>query len=55
MGTDLRIGVYICHCGHNIKDTIDLEKVKKTVSKLNDVKIVETVDYLCSTPGQILI
>ena len=44
MSADSQIGVYICHCGHNIKDTIDLEKVKKVVSRLDDVKIVETIE-----------
>jgi len=47
-----RIGVYICHCGGNISDTVLVEKVKDAMSKLENVKIVETVDYLCSTQGQ---
>ena len=55
METAIRIGVYICHCGGNISDTVDVEKVKEAVSKLDNVKIVETVDYLCSTQGQSLI
>lgn len=49
------IGVFICHCGRNIKDTVDVGKVKETVARLRDVKIAETYDYLCSTPGQNLI
>jgi len=53
--TAIRIGVYICHCGGNISDTVDVEKVKEAISKLDNVKIVETVDYLCSTQGQSLI
>ncbi len=48
----MRIGVYICHCGGNISDTVNVEKVKETISRLKGVKIVETVDYLCSTQGQ---
>ena len=55
METAIRIGVYICHCGGNISDTVDVEKVKEAISKLDNVKIVETVDYLCSTQGQSLI
>ena len=47
-----RIGVYICHCGGNISDTVNVEKVKEVLSELEGVKIVETVDYLCSTQGQ---
>jgi heterodisulfide reductase subunit A len=53
--TALRIGVYICHCGGNISNTVDMEKVKEAVSKLEDVRVVETVDYLCSTQGQNII
>lgn len=49
------IGVYICHCGRNIKDTVDVEKVKEAVADLRDVKVVESYDYLCSTPGQNII
>ncbi len=52
METTPRIGVYICHCGGNISDTVLVEKVKEAVAKFEDVKIVETVDYLCSTQGQ---
>lgn len=46
------IGVYICHCGRNIKGTVNIEKVKDSVSHFRDIKIVESYDYLCSTPGQ---
>ena len=49
------IGVYICHCGRNIKGTIDVERVRETVSRFRDVKIAESYDYLCSTPGQEII
>ncbi|MEM4521012.1 MAG: 4Fe-4S binding protein [Candidatus Bathyarchaeia archaeon] len=49
------IGVYICHCGRNIKGTVDVERVKGSISRLRDVKIVESYDYLCSTPGQNLV
>lgn len=52
MEAALRIGVYICHCGGNISNTVDMEKVKEAASKLEDVRVVETVDYLCSTQGQ---
>jgi heterodisulfide reductase subunit A len=48
----VRIGVYICHCGGNISDTVDVEKVKEAISKVEGVGTVETVDYLCSTQGQ---
>jgi len=49
---DLRIGVFICHCGGNISDIVDVEKVKEAVARFKNVRIVETIEYLCSTSGQ---
>jgi len=50
-----RVGVYICHCGGNISDTVDVAKVKEAASKFPGVKIAETYEYVCSDPGQELI
>jgi len=49
------IGVYICHCGGNISDTVDVAKVKEAITKSHGVKICETYDYMCSKPGQDMI
>ena len=37
-----KIGVYICHCGGNISDTVDVEKVKESIASLDEVEIAET-------------
>jgi heterodisulfide reductase subunit A2 len=50
-----RIGYYICHCGHNIADTIDVKSVSEYVSKLPGVVIARDYKYMCSDPGQELI
>jgi len=50
-----RIGVYICHCGGNISDTVDVEKVKEAVALFDGVKVAETNEYVCSNPGQDMI
>jgi len=50
-----RVGVYICHCGGNISDTIDVEKVKEAATKLKGVNVAETYEYVCSDPGQEMI
>lgn len=50
-----KIGVYICHCGGNISDTVDVAKVKEACSKFKGVKVAETYEYVCSDPGQGLI
>jgi len=50
-----RVGVYICHCGGNISDTVDVEKVKEAAARFKGVKIAETYEYVCSDPGQEMI
>jgi len=47
-----RIGVFICHCGGNISDIIDVEKVKEEISKIDEVIVCKTHEYVCSDPGQ---
>ena len=46
-----RIGVYVCHCGHNIADTVDVKKVVEEIKNLDNV--VEAKDYMfmCSKQG----
>jgi heterodisulfide reductase subunit A len=46
------VGVFICHCGGNISDTVNVSQVKDTISSLNQVKVAETFEYVCSNPGQ---
>jgi len=50
-----RIGVYICHCGGNISDTVDVEKVREAAAKFKGVKVAQTYEYVCSDPGQEMI
>ncbi|KAF0121463.1 MAG: heterodisulfide reductase subunit A [bacterium] len=52
---ELRIGVYVCHCGLNIAGTIDCEAVARFAEGLADVVISRDNQYLCSEPGQQLI
>ena len=51
----LRIGVYVCHCGGNISDIVDVEKVVKAVSKLPHVAVAKRNLFMCSDPGQNMI
>jgi heterodisulfide reductase subunit A len=48
----MRIGVYVCHCGSNIAQTVNCAKVSATASKLEDVVISKDIAYACSEPGQ---
>ncbi|HNQ89728.1 MAG TPA: CoB--CoM heterodisulfide reductase iron-sulfur subunit A family protein [Verrucomicrobiota bacterium] len=52
---EIRIGFYVCHCGHNIGKTVNCPEVAKFVATLPHV--VHSVDYkyMCSDPGQELI
>ncbi len=47
-----KIGVYICECGPNIADNINIDKVVETISSLPSVKIVERHKLLCSEDGK---
>ncbi|MFX0197448.1 MAG: hydrogenase iron-sulfur subunit [Candidatus Hodarchaeota archaeon] len=46
------IGVYICHCGGNISNTVDVEKLKDVVAQFEGVKIAVTDEHVCSSVGQ---
>ncbi|HAK87759.1 MAG TPA: (4Fe-4S)-binding protein [Nitrospiraceae bacterium] len=45
----MKIGVYFCNCGTNIKDKIDPEKVK---TQMPPGAHFETVDFACSEDGK---
>ncbi len=51
----IKVGVYICHCGVNIKSTVDVTKLTEFASTLPHVSIAKDYIYLCSDPGQELI
>jgi len=46
------IGVYVCHCGLNIAQTVDCPRVAETASLLDDVTVSKDIGYACSEPGQ---
>jgi heterodisulfide reductase subunit A len=52
---DLKIGVYICHCGTNIAGTVDVEKVKDSAADAPHVVVSREYKFMCSEPGQDLI
>lgn len=47
-----RIGVYVCHCGLNIAQTVDCRKVAEEAALLSDVVVSKDIGYACSEPGQ---
>ncbi|MCD4829390.1 MAG: CoB--CoM heterodisulfide reductase iron-sulfur subunit A family protein [Candidatus Cloacimonetes bacterium] len=50
-----RIGVFICHCGVNIKDTVDVEALSEFFMSRDDIVHAEDYMFLCSDPGQKII
>lgn len=50
-----KIGVYICHCGGNISDHVDVEKVREITEKIPGVAVARTNSFMCSDPGQEMI
>jgi len=48
----MKIGVFICWCGSNIKGTVDVEGVASYMRGLPQVVYANDVQYLCSEVGQ---
>ncbi len=53
--TEIRTGVYICHCGTNIADKVNVEAAGNFAAGLPGVVISRDYKYMCSEPGQDLI
>ena len=47
-----KIGVYVCECGTNIAEKIDIDRVIAALSPLKDVAFVDRYKLLCSGDGQ---
>lgn len=47
-----RIGVYICHCGGNISDYVDVEELGKMFHKEDNVVISKDVMFACADSNQ---
>jgi len=47
-----KIGVYICHCGGNISDYVDVEKVRQSIEGEDIVFISKTTMFACSDSNQ---
>lgn len=47
-----KIGVYICHCGGNISDYVDIEKVKEAVKDKANVCLLKDTLFACSDSSQ---
>jgi len=51
----VRIGVYICHCGVNIAATVNIAELRDFIAKQPNVVVARDYKFMCSDPGQDLI
>ena len=51
----IRIGVYICHCGVNISATVNIAEVRDFIARQPGVVVARDYKFMCSDPGQGLI
>ena len=47
-----KIGVYICHCGGNISDYVDVEKVRQAVENEEGIALAKTTIFACADSNQ---
>jgi heterodisulfide reductase subunit A-like polyferredoxin len=47
-----RVGVFICHCGHNIASVVDVNQVAERAGKMPGVAHAEASLYTCSDTNQ---
>ncbi len=52
---NVKIGVYVCHCGTNISPRVNVEEVAEHAKSLDGVVIARDYKYMCSDPGQEMI
>lgn len=50
-----RIGVFVCHCGANISNKVNINEVVTFSSNLDNVEVAKDYKFMCSDPGQELI
>ncbi len=52
IGDEAKIGVFICHCGSNISQTVDVRDVAEKAGHLPNVTHSQTMLYACAPDGQ---
>ncbi len=50
-----RIGIFVCECGGNIGDVVDVKAVLEAVKDWDGVEVAKYNKYLCSKPAQEMI
>ena len=52
---EIRVGVYVCHCGVNVGGVVNCPEVAAYAETLPNVVVAKDYKYMCSDPGQSLI
>ena len=50
-----RIGIFVCECGGNIGDVVDVKAVVEAAKNWEAVAVAKEHEYLCSKPAQEMI
>ncbi len=50
--SESRVGVYVCHCGHNIAGTVDVAHVAEWSLNLPNVVVARDDKFMCASTGQ---
>lgn len=49
--TERKVGVFLCHCGGNISDVVDVNAVREYAAKQKDVALATDFRFMCSNEG----
>ena len=52
---EIRVGVYVCHCGVNVGGVVNCPEVAEYAKSLPGVVHATDYKYMCSDPGQAMI
>ena len=55
MRKQVRVGVYVCHCGRNIAGYVDIPLLVEKLKAVPHVTVVKDDKYMCSDQGQAMI
>ncbi|OGS63716.1 MAG: hypothetical protein A3K59_01970 [Euryarchaeota archaeon RBG_19FT_COMBO_69_17] len=47
-----KVGVFICHCGGNISDVVDVNALRESAAAQEDVVVATDFRFMCSNEGQ---
>jgi heterodisulfide reductase subunit A len=50
--SERRVGVYICHCGGNISDHVDVDCIRREIEEELGVTVAKTTMFTCSDASQ---